>query len=93
MAECTGALHASCRALAAQESKLAELSEQISGRLEPLTGLEALTERLCNPSLTLAGGSFYLALSRLDQTLQYIEQHVSRYLVIVVDKLSLTYLG
>ena len=73
----SGALHSACEALLSEQSKLVGVSEAINAKLCHFSELDALTQKLHAPSLTVLNDGFIPLLTRIDECLNFLESHVS----------------
>lgn len=72
----SGALHSACEALLSEQSKLVGVSEAINAKLCHFSELDALTQKLHAPSLTVLNDGFIPLLTRIDECLNFLENHV-----------------
>ena len=77
VSEKTGALNSASEQLIEEQEKLQSLGFEIQKRLHYFNQVEVLNQRLHSPTLSVASDSFRECLTKIDECLTYLKEHVS----------------
>lgn len=77
VSEKTEALNSASEQLIEEQEKLQSLGDEIHKRLHYFNQVELLNQRLHSPTLSVASESFRECLSKIDECLTYLKEHVS----------------
>lgn len=77
VSEKTGALNSVSEQLIEEQEKLQSLGDEIQKRLHYFNQVEVLNQRLHSPTLSVASDAFRECLTKIDECLNYLKEHVS----------------
>jgi hypothetical protein len=76
VSEKTQKLHDACEILVQEQTQLSNVAKDITDKLSYFTELEQLGQKLNAPSFSALSDNFPVLLSRLDECIAFIEEHV-----------------
>lgn len=71
----TTSLHTACQHLLEEQTRLAEVSQQVQERLQVFTEADKVAQKLTSPTLSVHSETFLPLLARIDESIIYLKKH------------------